>query len=379
VWWNSSIENHRQKLTRRAFVSGLTGARLLLAQDRPADITLSIEPAQIDVASGHTITTATYNGTAPGPVIRMREGIPATVEIINRTGVPEYVHWHGFEIPAELDGTQEEGSLAVPAGGRLRYEITPLQPGSRYVHSHVMAMNDLSRGVYSGQFAFVYVEPKRNPGRYDQEIFLATHEWKPRLTMEAEGESAEEDRDETEPRSMEIEYAVRSINGNALGYGTPLQVKQGQRVLLHVLNASATENVQLHLPGHTFHVVALDGNPVPRPRPVSVLELGVGERVDALVEMNNPGVWIFGAVADIVRRSGMGVLVEYAYRQGEPQYAPPGTNRGIISASADRRGRLQRRTKSFPCGSLESLPTRTAWRAGRSTVASTAIGMNQQS
>ena len=127
MWWNSSIENHRQKLTRRAFVSGLTGARLLLAQDRPADITLSIEPAQIDVASGHIITTATYNGTAPGPVIRMREGIPATVEIFNHTGVPEYVHWHGFEIPAELDGTQEEGSLAVPAGGRLRYEITPLQ------------------------------------------------------------------------------------------------------------------------------------------------------------------------------------------------------------------------------------------------------------
>ena len=114
----------------------------------------------------------------------MREGIPATVDIINRTGMTEYVHWHGFEIPPELDGTEEEGSLAVPAGGRLQYEITPLQPGSRYVHSHAMTMNDLSRGVYSGQFAFVYVEPKRNPGRYDQEIFLSTHEWEPRLTME---------------------------------------------------------------------------------------------------------------------------------------------------------------------------------------------------
>jgi FtsP/CotA-like multicopper oxidase with cupredoxin domain len=170
----------------------------------------------------------------------------------------------------------------------------------------------------------VYVEPKQNPGRYDQEIFLATHEWEPRLTMESEDESAEEDGDEAEPRSMEIGYAVRSINGKALGHGTPLQVKEGQRVLFHVLNASATENVQLHLPGHTFQVVALDGNPVPRPGSVSVLELGVGERVDAFVEMNRPGVWIFGAVEDRVRRSGMGILVEYAHRQGEPQYAPPG-------------------------------------------------------
>ena len=214
--------------------------------------------------------------------------------------MPEYVHWHGFEIPQELDGTEEEGSLAVPASGRLQYEITPLQAGSRYVHSHAMTMNDLSRGVYSGQFVFVYVEPKRNPGRYDQEIFLSTHEWEPRLMTESDDESAEEDGDETEPRSMEIGYGVRSINGKALGHGKPLQVKQGQRVLFHVLNASATENVQLHLPGHRFHVVALDGNPVPRPGHVSVLELGVGERVDAFVEMNNPGVWIFGSVADDV-------------------------------------------------------------------------------
>ncbi|HKE22156.1 MAG TPA: multicopper oxidase family protein [Bryobacteraceae bacterium] len=317
--------------TRRAFVTGLAGVPLLTAQDRstsgsqrPADVTLRIEPAQIDVAPGHTIITTTYNGTAPGPMIRMREGVPATVDIINRTGTPEYVHWHGFEIPAKLDGTEEEGSLAVPALGRLQYEITPLQPGSRYVHSHAMTMNDLSRGVYSGQFVFVWVEPRRNPGRYDQEIFLATHEWEPRLTMEQDDETAEEDGDEMEQRSMEIGYAVRSINGKALGHGRPLQVKHGQRVLFHVLNASATENVQLHLPGHTFHVVALDGNPVPHPSPVSVLELGAGERVDAIVEMSNPGVWILGAVSDDLRRSGMGILVEYANRRGEPRYARPG-------------------------------------------------------
>ena len=254
----------------------------------------------------------------------MREGVPALVEVFNHTDVTEYVHWHGFEIPADVDGTPEESSLEVPPNGSLRYEITPLQAGSRYVHSHAMAMTDLSRGVYSGQFAFVYVEPRTNPGRYDQEVFLATHEWEPRLVQEQSDESAEADDDETESGSLEIRYGIRSINGKALGHGEPIRVKEGQRVLFHVLNASATENVALHLPGHEFYVVALDGNPVPRPSRVSVLELGVGERVDAIVEMNHPGVWVLGSLADDVRKSGLGIRVEYALRQGEPQYARVG-------------------------------------------------------
>jgi FtsP/CotA-like multicopper oxidase with cupredoxin domain len=318
--------------TRRAFISALTAAPFGFAQYRrggdrphsPSHVTLRIERTQIEVATGRTITTATYNGTAPGPLIRMREGIATSVEIINHTDVPEYVHWHGFDMPPELDGTEEEGSLSVPAGGRLQYELTPLNSGSRYVHSHAMALSDLSRGVYSGQFAFVYVEPRRDPGRYDQEIFLITHEWEPRLVREQADDTAEDDDDETEHSSMEIRYGIRSINGKALGYGEPLRVKEGQRVFIHLLNASATENIQLHLPGHKFYVVALDGNPVPRPGYVSVLELGVGERVDALVEMTNPGVWILGAVSDEVRQSGLGIRLEYASRQGDPPYAPPG-------------------------------------------------------
>jgi FtsP/CotA-like multicopper oxidase with cupredoxin domain len=311
-------------ITRRAFVSSMAASSLLCG--KPADIALRIERAQIEVAPGHTITTTTYNGTAPGPLIRMREGVTALVEIFNRTDIAEYVHWHGFEIPAEQDGTPEEGSWEVPANGSLRYEITPSQAGSRYIHSHAMTMGDLSRGVYSGQFAFVYVEPKRNAGRYDQEIFLSTHEWDARMMLEQSDESVEEEPDESEASSMEIRYGIRSINGKAVGAGEPIRVKEGQRVLFHLLNASATENVQLHLPGHAFYVVALDGNPVPCPNWVSVVELGVGERVDAFVEMNNPGVWILGAVAEDVQRSGLGIRVEYAFRQGEPCYARPGNS-----------------------------------------------------
>jgi FtsP/CotA-like multicopper oxidase with cupredoxin domain len=82
--------------------------------------------------------------------------------------------------------------------------------------------------------------------------------------------------------------------------------------------------ISLALAGHRFTVIALDGNPVPTPVTVSTLKLDVAERVDAIVEMNNPGVWILGSVDDEDRNMGMGVVVEYANRRGEPQWiAPP--------------------------------------------------------
>jgi FtsP/CotA-like multicopper oxidase with cupredoxin domain len=126
------------------------------------------------------------------------------------------------------------------------------------------------------------------------------------------------------PHGYEVGYGSFTINGRMLGHGEPIRVKHGERVLFHVLNGSATEIRSLALPGHSFLVVALDGNPVPNPARVPVLWLGTAERISAIVEMNNPGVWILGDLADDDRRHGMGTVVEYAGRTGKAQWiAPP--------------------------------------------------------
>jgi FtsP/CotA-like multicopper oxidase with cupredoxin domain len=100
-------------------------------------------------------------------------------------------------------------------------------------------------------------------------------------------------------------------------------VQPGQRVLIHLLNASAALIHRVALPGHKFQVIALDGNPVPAPQTVDVIEIAPGERVDAIVEMNNPGVWVLGEIRDVARQSGMGIVVEYANRKQRPQWTPP--------------------------------------------------------
>lgn len=125
-------------------------------------------------------------------------------------------------------------------------------------------------------------------------------------------------------KGFEVGYRIFTVNGRQLGFGEPVRVKRGERVLFHILNGSATEIRSLALPGHTFKVVALDGNPVPRPAQVPVLWLGTAERVSAIVEMGQPGVWVMGDLDDDDRGHGMGIVVEYAGERGKPGWrAPP--------------------------------------------------------
>src|ERR1700726_3169069 len=154
---------------------GLLGAgvaRSLPLQEAPkADITLQIAPVTVEIAPDRIISTIGYNGTSPGPILRMREGVPVTVDVVNDTDVPEQVHWHGLLIPAEVDGAEEEGTPPVPPHGTKRYQFTPRPAGTRWYHTHTMAMNDLHRGSYTGQFGFLMIEGAQNAGRYDQEVF----------------------------------------------------------------------------------------------------------------------------------------------------------------------------------------------------------------
>ena len=89
-----------------------------------------------------------------------------------------------------------------------------------------------------------------------------------------------------------VHYVSSTINGRQLGHDEPIQVREGQQVLFHILNASATEPHWLTLPGHKFQVLALDGRPVATQASVETLRLGPAERLSALIAMTTPGVWI---------------------------------------------------------------------------------------
>ncbi|HEY4380649.1 MAG TPA: multicopper oxidase domain-containing protein [Acidobacteriaceae bacterium] len=287
-----------------------------------ADHSLVIKPCTLEISPGVTIKTIGYNGQVPGPLLRLRQGKPVTIDVTNTTENPEIVHWHGLTTDSLNDGAMEEGSPMIPPGGHLRYNLTPDPLGLRWYHTHTSAGANLATAGYTGQFGFLLVEGASNPAHYDQEVFLAIHHWEPSFVPMVEMMQAQS-ANHPQTAGSDVGYKYATINQHRLGAGEPLRVKQGQKVLLRLLNASATENAVLALPGHTFRVIAMDGNPVPNPKEVEVISLAVAERVDAIVEMKSPGVWVLGSTLEKSRQMGLGIVVEYAGKSGPPVWKDP--------------------------------------------------------
>jgi FtsP/CotA-like multicopper oxidase with cupredoxin domain len=309
--------------------------------DAVPDHTIRIGTGLLELGSDTIISTTLYNGQFPGPSLRFTEGKRVVIDIHNDTDTPEQLHWHGQFVPADVDGAAEEGTPFIPAHGMRRIAFTPSPAGFRFYHSHLTAGADLSLGLYSGQIGLVYIEPRQEPGAYDREVFLTLKEFGPYLSrtemaldflsptatvpeLEASQKAAMLTALKAgRQQGYEPAYNFFTINGRMLGQGEPVRVKPGERVLFHVLNASASKIRSLALPGHLFQVVALDGNLVPHPTAVPVLWLGPAERISTIVEMKHPGVWVLGETLDEDRKRGMGIVVEYAGANGEAQWQKP--------------------------------------------------------
>src|SRR5215216_6560076 len=131
-------------MNRRKFLigAGATGMALGTAlgraytQTTAPDYSLRIVPLRLELAPGKVIETFSYNGTVPGPVLRLREGRQVSIDIRNDTDVDDIVHWHGLYVPSVADGAMEEGSPMVERGRTQRYAFTAKPVGSRWYHSH---------------------------------------------------------------------------------------------------------------------------------------------------------------------------------------------------------------------------------------------------
>ena len=138
----------------------------------PADYTLTIAVKPVELAPNRIVSTATYNGQFPGPLLRLQEGKRVVIDVHYQTDTPEQLHWHGQFLSTDVNGAAEEGTPFIAPHASRRIAFVPKPSGFRFYHTHVRAGANLNAGHYTGLVGPVYIEPKNNPGNYDREVFL---------------------------------------------------------------------------------------------------------------------------------------------------------------------------------------------------------------
>ena len=142
------------KLNRRNFLRLGAGAatafapyHFALADDGFLQITA--RKAQLSLYPNKPASTLwTYNGTAPGPEIRIKQGERVKVRFINELDEPSSIHWHGVRIDNAMDGVSGLTQEAVKPGESYEYDFVAPDAGTYWYHAHNKSWNQVGRGLY---------------------------------------------------------------------------------------------------------------------------------------------------------------------------------------------------------------------------------------
>ena len=217
-----------------------------------------------------------YNGSMPGPTIEVNQGDRVRLIVDNHLPESTSVHWHGFEVPIEMDGVPGVTQDPIPPGGRFVYEFTLHQHGTFFYHSH-MPMQEMMGMI--GLFIMHPKEPYRP--RVDKDFGIILQEWAilPNNTV---------------PNTLSMEFNWLTLNGKVGPATTPLIVKQGERVRIRLVNLGMDHH-PIHLHGHQFYITGTEGGRAPESTwyPTNTVLVGVAQAKDIEFEAKYVGDWMF--------------------------------------------------------------------------------------
>jgi FtsP/CotA-like multicopper oxidase with cupredoxin domain len=216
-----------------------------------------------------------YNGSVPGPMIEVVEGDRLRVIFENKLPEPTTVHWHGLEIPIEMDGTPYISQPMVDPGGMFIYEFTVNQNGTFFYHSHGPMQEML------GMIGLFVIHPKvPHTPRVDKDYGFVLQEWALLPNNNT-------------PNTLAMEYNWLTMNGKSAPATTPLIIKQGERVRIRFVNIGMDHH-PIHLHGVQFHVTGTEGGRVPESAwyPGNTVIVGVAQARDVEFEAKYAGDWM---------------------------------------------------------------------------------------
>ena len=217
-----------------------------------------------------------YNGSLPGPTIEANEGDRVRIMFHNNLPEATSIHWHGIEVPTEMDGVPYISQPPIEPGAMFTYEFTLHQNGTFFYHSHG-AMQEML-----GMIGLFIIHPKTPHTPYchkDFGLILQEFALLPNNPV---------------PNTMAMEFNWLTINGKAGPATTPMIVKQGERVRLRVVNLGMDHH-PMHIHGHQFYVTGTEGGRIPETAwyPGNTVLVGVAQARDVEFEAVYPGNWMF--------------------------------------------------------------------------------------
>ena len=265
----------------RATLEELLRERPVVATGQTRRFDLDIREADWELLPGVSTRAVTFNGTVPGPTIRVTEGDTVEIAVTNSLDVATSVHWHGLHVPFAQDGVAGITQAPIEPGTTFTYRFMAPHAGTFMYHSHGdRSREQIDRGMYA---PFIIDPAGGDPVAADQEAILALQGW-----MVGDGMSEMEGM-EADPMSMEYDYFT--INGKAFPATTGLTVRQGELVRLRFINPSQTIH-PMHLHGTDMAVFAKDGEPLALPQRLTTVTIAQGETYDVAFIADNPGTWL---------------------------------------------------------------------------------------
>ena len=231
-----------------------------------------------ELLPGVTVQAITYDGTVPGPTIRVKEGDTLRVTVKNELDQDTSIHWHGLHVPNAMDGVPGVTQAPIRPGETFTYEFVAPHAGTFMYHPHVNSVEQIDRGLYG----FLIIDPQR-PDRptFDREFTMMLGAWMVGM-------------DQQPMQAMAMDYNYFTINGRAYPATETWTVKEGDKVRVRIVNLSNLAH-PMHLHGHDFKVIAKDGEPVAAANQqwMNTLNVAPGETYDIAFVADNPGNWVF--------------------------------------------------------------------------------------
>lgn len=276
-------------ITRRTFLSAASAATLtvITLPPRPGraattDVALTPAPAAVPVMPGQRDTAVwAYNGSLPGPVLRVAQNDRLRVRLQNRLPQDTTIHWHGIRLPNAMDGVPGLTQKPVKPGGRFDYDFVCQDAGTFWYHPHAGNPEQVGRGLYG---LLIVDEPQ--PPQVDRDVAWVLSD----LRLDKDAQITNDFRHEFDLTHAGRLGNVALMNGRL---AQPFAVSAGERIRLRLVNTANARIFDLRFADHAPWLIALDGHPLGSPRqlgPQDRVTLGPGMRADLILDMTgDPG------------------------------------------------------------------------------------------